>query len=576
MYPSQENQRASYRASLYKGNIMIISKMAVWRILLLVIQLIGVYGINYFTYKKQSLCNLRDRINNNCYVYRLKGSALECALNCAANPACSKFIFSKDADNCYIPSGCSFTPACSVFDPDLMLYTSDLDTVTEQAPIETTQNLIETTQNIIETTQNPIETTQNPIETTQNLIETTQNLIETTQNPIETTQNPIETTQNPIETTQKLIETTQNPIETTQNPIETTQNLIETTQNPIETTQNPTETTQNPIETTQNPIETTQDPIETTQDPIETTQNPIETTQNLNKTTQNPIETTQNPIETTQNPIETTQNLIETTQNPIETTQNLIKTTQNPIETTQNPIETTQNLIETTQNPPENGGTTHDLHATQCKNGGLFSIGACLCQFAGTVGSFCERNPTSCSELVSSGYPDGEYTVTLDVIGDGSKLVKTQCTIGSGFAWRDLLRNSGNFDVTYGFDDYETGYFLGPNDFFIGLENMLPLLSSGKEVSFYINYNSASLYGPAWITYTNLRLIKKNNHDYEFNQDQGSDVTGNFIYPGTSDLGVAPNMKSLESISILHFLSRQVVRLAPIAAGGTTQKDVLL
>ena len=500
MYLSQENQQASYRASLYKRKIMIISKMAVWRILLLVIQLIGVYGINYFTYKKQSLCNLRDRINNNCYVYRLKGSAMECALNCAANPACSKFIFSKDDNTCYIPSRCSFTPTCSLFDPDLMLYTSDLVTVTEQAPIETTQNLIETTQNLFETTQNPIETTQNLIKTTQNLIETTQNLIETTQNLIETTQNPIETTQNPIETTQNLIETTQNLIETTQNPIETTQNLIETTQNLIETTQNL-----------------------------------IETTQNLIETTQNPIETTQNPIETTQNLIETTQNLIETTQNPIETTQNLI-------ETTQNPIETTQNLIETTQNLSENGGTTHDLYATQCKNGGVFSNGACQCdQSAGMVGSFCERNPTSCFELVSSGYPDGEYTIVLDVIGNGSKLVQTKCTIGSGFVWRDLLRNSGNFDVIYDFDDYETGYFLGPNDFFIGLENMLPMLGSGMEVSFYIYYNSPSFYGPAWITYTNLKLRKKNINDYEFDGEYGSDDTGNFIYPWTSDLGVAPN-----------------------------------
>ncbi|KAK3801601.1 hypothetical protein RRG08_013280, partial [Elysia crispata] len=413
-----ENQQASYKASLYKRKTMIISKMAVWRILLLVIQLIGVFGINYFTYKKQSLCNLRDRINNNCYVYRLKGSAIECALNCAANPACSKFIFSKDDNTCYIPSGCSFTPVCSLFDPDFMLYTSDLVTVTEQAPIETTQNLIETTQNLFETTQNPIETTQNPI-----------------------------------------------------------------------------------------------------------------------KTTQNPIETTQNPIETTQNPIETTQNLIETTQNLIETTQNPIETTQNPIETTQNLIETTHNLIETTQNPIENGGTTHDL---QCENGGVFSIDACQCHTSGMVGSFCERNPTSCSELVSSGYPDGEYTIVLDVIGNGSKLVKTKCTIGSNFVWRDLLRNSGNFDVIYDFDDYETGYFLGPNDFFIGLENMLPMLDSGMQVSFYIYYNSSSFHGPAWITYTNLRLIKKNNHDYEFTQDYGLDFSGNSIQPLKSNWDFAP------------------------------------
>ncbi|KAK3760918.1 hypothetical protein RRG08_042133 [Elysia crispata] len=228
-------------------------------------------------------------------------------------------------------------------------------------------------------------------------------------------------------------------------------------------------------------------------------------------------------------------------QNPIETTQNPIETTQNPIKTTQNPIETTPNPIETTQNLPENGGTTHDLYATQCKNGGVFSIDACQCHASGMVGSFCERTPTSCSELVSSGYPDGEYTIVLDVIGNGSKLVQTKCTIGSGFVWRDLLRNSGNFDVTYDFDDYETGYFLGPNDFFIGLENMLPMLDSGMDVSFYIHYNSPSFHGPAWITYTNLRLRKKNNHDYEFTQDYGLDFSGNDIDPLQSNWDLAPN-----------------------------------
>ena len=341
--------------------------------MLLVIQLIGVFGINYFTYKIQSLCNLRDRINNNCYVYRLKGSAIACASNCAANPACSKFIFSKDDNTCYISSGCSFTPTCSLFDPDLVLFASDFETVTEHATIETTQNLIETTQNHIETTQNFIETSQNF-------------------------------------------------------------------------------------------------------------------------------------------------------------------------------IETTQNFIETTQNPPENGGTTHDSNAMQCENGGVFSNGACQCdQSAGMVGSFCERNPTSCSELVSSGYPDGEYTVALDVIGDGSKLVQTQCTIGSGLVGRDLLRNSGNFDVIYDFDGYETGYFLGPNDFFIGLENMLPLLGSGMEVTFVIYYNSSSFHGPAWIKFTNLRLRKAGSSNYEFSQSMGSESRGNAIQPGTSNSGLAPNAEILET-----------------------------
>ena len=122
---------------------------------------------------------------------------------------------------------------------------------------------------------------------------------------------------------------------------------------------------------------------------------------------------------------------------------------------------------------------------------------------------------------------------------------------------RDLLRNSGNFDVIYDFDDYETGYFLGPNDFFIGLENMLPLLGSGMEVTFVIYYNSPSFHGPAWIKFTNLRLRKVGSSNYEFNQSMGSESRGNAIQPGTSNSGLAPNVEILETFfacSIKHFV----------------------
>ena len=313
--------------------------MAVAIVVLLVLELLGVRSLDYTKYSQRSMCNLRDRINNGCFVPVSGRSRAECAADCSTKPTCSQFLFSTQDNTCYIQSSCGFAPACSVFDPHLVFYTSEMDTVTTEEP------------------------------------------------------------------------------------------AVSTTENEV-----------------------------TTQEPN----------------------------------------------------------------------------VETTQNP--------------CQNGGVFSGGVCQCsQSRGFVGTYCERNPTSCLELQQYGYLDDVYSVILDILGDGSKLVSSYCSIKGGSVERDLIRSSGNFDTNYNFETYKNGFNLGPKDFFTGLEDMYSLLQSSTVVIATVHYNSSSFYGRAWIIYEQMQLSKPSALRYTFKQlGIRTPSSGIELYPAsTSTDGLLPEEDDL-------------------------------
>ena len=371
--------------------------MAVAIVVLLVLELLGVRSLDFTKYSQRSMCNLRDRINNGCFVPVSGRSRAECAADCSTKPTCSQFLFSTQDNTCYIQSSCGFAPACSVFDPHLVFYTSEIDTVTTEEPAVTTSG------------------------------------------PVVTTSGPVVTTSGPVVTTS------------------------------------------GPVVTTSGPVVTTTEPAVTTSEPAVTTTEPV-------------------------------------------------------VMTSWNKVTTQEPNVETTQNP--------------CQNGGVFSGGVCQCsQSRGFVGTYCERNPTSCLELQQYGYLDDVYSVILDILGDGSKLVSSYCSIKAGSVERDLIRSSGNFDTNYNFETYKNGFNLGPKDFFTGLEDMYSLLQNGAVVIATVHYNSSSFYGRAW-----FREVKKANKKSPLKYsliryDHISSESGTELYPASASTdGLVPDDEVLARI----------------------------
>ncbi|GFN90109.1 hypothetical protein PoB_001661500 [Plakobranchus ocellatus] len=125
--------------------------MAAAKVVLLALQFITVQGLQKTTYIKKDVCNLRDRINNNCFILQTEETKIGCAFACRAKPACEEFVFSSEDSSCYHQSPCSYAPSCSAFDADLIFFTSEGQTITNQleettAPQGTTTVLSETTE----------------------------------------------------------------------------------------------------------------------------------------------------------------------------------------------------------------------------------------------------------------------------------------------------------------------------------------------------------------------------------------------------------------------------------------------
>ncbi|GFO28806.1 hypothetical protein PoB_005531100 [Plakobranchus ocellatus] len=159
--------------------------MAAMKVVLMTIQLITVQSIILITYRKQALCNLRDRVNNNCFTLETGKTKLDCALQCHSKPACKDFVFSSQDLSCYLNSSCIFTPSCSIFDSDLTFYTSELQAA--NTPLQATAPTTETTRGLSETSSAIAETTAAQTETTAAPTETTAAPTETTTAPPETT-----------------------------------------------------------------------------------------------------------------------------------------------------------------------------------------------------------------------------------------------------------------------------------------------------------------------------------------------------------------------------------------------------
>ena len=73
-------------------------------------------------FKKRQMCNLRDRIENGCFVQNKGSTRIECSVSCSRNSDCTKFVFSLQDKACYHDAACTFDPTCSGFDADLELY----------------------------------------------------------------------------------------------------------------------------------------------------------------------------------------------------------------------------------------------------------------------------------------------------------------------------------------------------------------------------------------------------------------------------------------------------------------------
>ncbi|GFO27070.1 superoxide dismutase 1, soluble [latimeria chalumnae] [Plakobranchus ocellatus] len=212
------------------------------------------------------------------------------------------------------------------------------------------------------------------------------------------------------------------------------------------------------------------------------------------------------PPETTTAPPQTTAALQETSAAPQETIAPLSKTSEALRETTNTQIKTTDSAFTVTV-------------GDQCQNGGVSTGSECDCSgTGGKVGTFCEMNATACSDLQVYGYPDGNYLVTLDPNGDGSYTFDTYCSVQGASSYVELVRSSENYDTSMPFSIYQSGYKLGPNDFWIGLDPMVALTPSPRDLVFTIFYNSSEVQGNAWVKYKNVIFSKTNSGEYKVRQ----------------------------------------------------------
>ncbi|GFO49021.1 tenascin-n [Plakobranchus ocellatus] len=114
--------------------------MAATKVILFALQMMTVQAQSPNTlYRKQAVCNLRDRINNDCFTLERETTKIGCAAECSAKSACRQFVFSSQDSSCYHQSACSYAPSCSDFDAGLTLYTSEAQASTRLRQVTTPQ-----------------------------------------------------------------------------------------------------------------------------------------------------------------------------------------------------------------------------------------------------------------------------------------------------------------------------------------------------------------------------------------------------------------------------------------------------
>ena len=202
----------------------------------------------------------------------------------------------------------------------------------------------------------------------------------------------------------------------------------------------------------------------------------------------------------------------------------------------------------TTERPQtsvENSSNTTRIETTSipCQSGKAFPDGACNCsQTGGKVGTNCGETPNSCWDLLRAGYPDGEYPITLDVLGDGFRMAPGYCVIRGSSVDLEFIRNSGNFDNNYTFADYQDGYHLGQKDFFIGLRDMGHIMTYAANVTATVHYESSTFRGRVWILYMNMQFTDNGLDQYLFTQTVPMTFDGSDLEPSNkSTVGLTPD-----------------------------------
>ncbi|RUS82456.1 hypothetical protein EGW08_009802 [Elysia chlorotica] len=148
----------------------------------------------------------------------------------------------------------------------------------------------------------------------------------------------------------------------------------------------------------------------------------------------------------------------------------------------------------------------------QCEHNGIYNSfnDSCDCRLTGGyVGVRCERLATSCMELYNYPYASGAHPLNMDVFGDGSLFFQTTCHLKFWYATQasfDFMKSTGSFDAALSYNDYVSGFRFGPDDYWIGLENLHRYTSDGRnhKVRLTVNFNSSGALGEMCVAHYNF------------------------------------------------------------------------
>ena len=153
--------------------------------------------------------------------------------------------------------------------------------------------------------------------------------------------------------------------------------------------------------------------------------------------------------------------------------------TTSEVPTTEPPTTTTQ----TTEPPTTTKQTTEP---PLCEHNGVLSVeDDCDCRSTGGyIGDRCERAATSCLDLYDNNYASGTHALNIDLLGDGSVFFRTTCHLREWYSTQasfDIMRSTGSFDSDLSYNDYVSGFRFGPDDYWIGLENLHKFTADGRN-----------------------------------------------------------------------------------------------
>ncbi|RUS82455.1 hypothetical protein EGW08_009801 [Elysia chlorotica] len=216
--------------------------------------------------------------------------------------------------------------------------------------------------------------------------------------------------------------------------------------------------------------------------------------------------------------------LVETTSEAPATTQIYEQTTApQMVQTTQ-----TSPIVQTTEAPPVAQTTETILVTPECQNNGVPDnvSGTCDCTMTGGyIGDRCERAAKSCVGLYNYNYASGTHPLNVDLFGDGSVFFRTTCHLRNWFSTQisfDIMRSSGSFDASLSYQEYVSGFRFGPDDYWIGLENLHKYTSRGKsyKVRLTVNFNSSNAVGELAIGHNNF-IVASSSEGYSYTLDSG-------------------------------------------------------